>query len=272
MKNLKEIILLPIFGILLLSCSNDKDLKIERNISFKEKSISKLKNLDIEVKIFLQKNEQLKKGGKFDEKLNKYLSKKYFNANKMEPTEGNGNSAPPYPTTRIPLFRFYKNSDHFYTTTYSEGINAGYRYEGVLGFLDNYWHNGSPYMLLRWYNYRNFDRVLPLGAVSLFNHVEILRNTYDRYYDRQGKLEYFITGVVNGITVSKIPDNSSINNPRGDGQWRYEAILGSTFPSGIAIHVYYNKTLNDHLYTNNFNELKNGAHGYVYEGIAFYLK
>ncbi len=35
------------------------------------------------------------------------------------------------------LYRFYNrtNSDHLYTTNYSEGVNAGYRYEGVTGWV-----------------------------------------------------------------------------------------------------------------------------------------
>ncbi len=38
---------------------------------------------------------------------------------------------------RKKLHRFYgvSNSDHLYTKNYSEGINAGYRYEGVTGWV-----------------------------------------------------------------------------------------------------------------------------------------
>lgn len=35
----------------------------------------------------------------------------------------------------IALHRFYKSSDHVITTNYAEGVNAGYVYEGVLGYV-----------------------------------------------------------------------------------------------------------------------------------------
>lgn len=37
------------------------------------------------------------------------------------------------------------------------------------------------------------------------------------------------------------------------------------------IHRYFQPTTNDHFYTQNFDELKNGANGYGYEGIGFKL-
>lgn len=37
----------------------------------------------------------------------------------------------------IPLYRFYNSAytDHFYSTNYQEGINAGYVYEGIIGYV-----------------------------------------------------------------------------------------------------------------------------------------
>ncbi|WP_299222441.1 hypothetical protein [uncultured Aquimarina sp.] len=38
---------------------------------------------------------------------------------------------------RVKLYRFYgsSNTDHLYTTNYNEGVNAGYAYEGVVGYV-----------------------------------------------------------------------------------------------------------------------------------------
>ncbi|WP_299253164.1 hypothetical protein [uncultured Aquimarina sp.] len=38
---------------------------------------------------------------------------------------------------RVKLYRFYGSSytDHLYTTNYNEGINAGYAYEGAVGYI-----------------------------------------------------------------------------------------------------------------------------------------
>lgn len=38
---------------------------------------------------------------------------------------------------RVKLYRFYgaSNTDHLYTTNYNEGVNAGYQYEGVVGWV-----------------------------------------------------------------------------------------------------------------------------------------
>jgi len=38
---------------------------------------------------------------------------------------------------RVKLYRFYgqSNTDHLYTTNYNEGVNAGYIYEGVIGWV-----------------------------------------------------------------------------------------------------------------------------------------
>ncbi len=39
---------------------------------------------------------------------------------------------------KVPLHRFYSssNSDHLFTKNYSEGIRAGYKYEGITGYVN----------------------------------------------------------------------------------------------------------------------------------------
>ncbi len=39
---------------------------------------------------------------------------------------------------KVPLYRFYSssNSDHLFTKSYAEGINAGYKYEGIVGYVN----------------------------------------------------------------------------------------------------------------------------------------
>ncbi|GEM_PF-3134615 len=48
-------------------------------------------------------------------------------ANKAESQATNKN-------TGIAVYRFYNGRNHFYSTNYSEGINNGYSYEGILGY------------------------------------------------------------------------------------------------------------------------------------------
>lgn len=51
----------------------------------------------------------------------------------------------------------------------------------------------------------------------------------------------------------------------------YTSATGDGYTQG-ALYRYYNASLNDYIFTMNWSELGNGANGYVYQGIACYLR
>jgi hypothetical protein len=58
----------------------------------------------------------------------------------------------PYSYSTTPLYRFYHSgiTDHFYTTDYNEGINAGYTYEGVVGYVSTSSHTNYVPLYQHW--------------------------------------------------------------------------------------------------------------------------
>ncbi|WP_407534262.1 hypothetical protein [Elizabethkingia miricola] len=60
------------------------------------------------------------------------------------------------------------------------------------------------------------------------------------------------------------------------GAWKKYRDFGRTYngdePGSFPIYRYFRSKYNSHFYTRDFNELGNGRDGFVYEGIAFYLK
>lgn len=66
------------------------------------------------------------------------------------------------------------------------------------------------------------------------------------------------------------------NEFNGNSSWKKIRDLGKSYNSNetgvLPIHRYYRDQTKSHFYTRDINELGNGAQGFVYEGIAFYLK
>ena len=84
-----------------------------------------------------------------------------------------------------------------------------------------------------------------------------------------------ITGWFNEITE----DYVLTTNPdefNGQNGWRKNNNIGKSFNDGeegsFPIYRYFRNKTKSHFYTRDFNELGNGKLGFVYEGVAFYLK
>lgn len=50
----------------------------------------------------------------------------------------------------VPLYRFYNGQNHFFSTSYDEGINAGYGSEGIAGYVYLSANNGAI-PIYRWH-------------------------------------------------------------------------------------------------------------------------
>lgn len=58
----------------------------------------------------------------------------------------------PAPAATVPWYRWATNVDHFYSTDYNEGTNAGFSYEGEMGYVYAGNVELSTLRLYRWYN------------------------------------------------------------------------------------------------------------------------
>ena len=143
-----------------------------------------------------------------------------------------------------PLYRYWGNNNHFYTTNFNElGDGArGYRLEGVAAIIHS--------------------KRVP-GTVPLY-----------RYF-KSNPTDHFYTTNANEIGVT---------TPGFVGRHGYksEGIAGyvySTQKHGtVPLHRYWKASITDHFYTVDTNEIgahlrpgQSGRHGYVYEGVACYV-
>jgi hypothetical protein len=138
----------------------------------------------------------------------------------------------------VPLHRLYNpwSTKHYYTTaTTGPAYNSYPVYEGSLGLLLPS-NAGCFYPLHALSNPNNGDRVLTIVE----NEKGYL--TQIRKYVYEGILGYACAG-------DTYDPQNSLN----------------------IVYRYYNHSKREHFYTNNFNELGSGNHGYVYEGVAFAL-
>jgi len=143
----------------------------------------------------------------------------------------------------VPLYRYYGNTDHFYTTdineigtaTHGEMGKLGYTSEGVVGYCRT-----RPWSLLprvkRWW-------------VELY-----------RYYSIENKNHFYTT-----------------SREEGDARpsYHYERIAcyvhRVTEYMLAPLYRYYNSANVDHFYTVDFDELGSGRLGYQYEGIECFI-
>ncbi|CAL2080769.1 conserved hypothetical protein [Tenacibaculum sp. 190524A05c] len=241
-----------------VSCSND-ELNETQTEQVAEKGLS-LEQINAKVETFLADNSDQPFDKKMNEKLNNFIRQELEKVNAAESTSKARPAFGLDPNSIIPIYRFYKSGDHFYTANFSEGQNASYAYEGVLGFASHNFNQTN--FISRWYSRRNFDRVLAVGKISNTNHYAIANDCFNQKLD----LSYFYG--FDAQRNTQILENLYTTSHRH--YWQYEGIIGGA-GGNRAIHGYYNHDLKDHLYTNNYNELGAGAHGYVYEGVLFYL-
>ncbi len=134
------------------------------------------------------------------------------------------------------FYRYVGNGEHFYTTNKNElgGGASGYAFEGFAGYI-----------------YTNQES----GTVPLY-----------RFYLRNGD-HFYTTDPYEGI------------GDFGQGYGTYEGIAGYVYTSQVegarplyrynSGQIFYS---GEHFYTTNFGELGTGAGGYVYEGVAGYLR
>ncbi|GER58911.1 hypothetical protein [Patiriisocius marinus] len=162
------------------------------------------------------------------------------------------------------IYRFYKDGDHFYTVNQSEGFNAGYTYEGILG--KSLIASGSQIQLTRWYNIHSGDRYM---TQSVSSTPAIYTNMNDQWHCLTPTNPVYLCDLP--ASPNRIPGTNITSDPATpNGDWRYEGLLGKSGGTK-AIYSYYNSSANDHYFTNNYNDLGNGNYGYIYEGIVFYL-
>jgi len=132
---------------------------------------------------------------------------------------------------RVPLYRYFRPGNHFYTTNFSELGNggAGYNLEGIQAYVHK--TNGPGRTPL--YRYH---------SSSINNHF------YTTNFSELGNGG-------SGYTYEGV--QAFVYSSAGDGR--------------VPLYRYYNRSARDHFYTTNFNELGNGGSGYTYEGIQAYV-
>lgn len=139
------------------------------------------------------------------------------------------------------LYRYYNSqiTDHYYTMNWSELGNGanGYVYEGTVGPISKCFRANETYPLYKYYNSARTDHFYTVNWNELGS----------------GAKGYVYQGVA-GFTY-----------------------ISSNYVDGTAqcgrnlIYRYWNATKLDHFYTSNWNELKKGGNGWVYEGTVGYI-
>ncbi|WP_407533981.1 hypothetical protein [Elizabethkingia miricola] len=110
---------------------------------------------------------------------------------------------------------------------------------------------------------------LPHAEIGNYNYI------YDRFLGSADGSGQEITGWFN----KNNDDYVLTTNPsefNGQNGWMWFSDIGKSYngnePGSFPIYRYFRKETTSHFYTRDFNELGNGKFGFVYEGIAFYLK
>ena len=260
------VIILSLLLLLSFSCSQEESV-----VPQQDEKVD-LKALEIKMQSFLANNRSLtsgrQAGDELDEIINDFLNDELqaqditivSNTNDFGATSSSGQN------TYAMIYRFYRHDDHhFYTTSYAEGIDASYAFQGIIG-MATLESNFASQALVRWYSHRNTDRVISSGVVNGSNHPAIALDAHNRWQPG-GVYTPFVPfdGTNNGRSIID-PQYPPFNS----GTWHFEGIMGFSGGSNN-IYGYYNAARKDHYYTNNFSDLGTGANGYVYEGIAFTL-
>ncbi|SEC41255.1 hypothetical protein SAMN04489761_2922 [Tenacibaculum sp. MAR_2009_124] len=259
-KNILKIIVLMMV-MLHLSCSNEEANEIQTENRAELEKID-LKQIEAKIEVFLSENSSKKFNKETETEIHEIVKRELQELLESESLERARSDFGLDPNSLVAIHRFYRNGDHFYTTSIAEGQNAGYAYEGMLGFASRNFSNSN--FISRWHNIdnRNQDRVLARGRISSSNHYVIANDCYSQNLNGS---YFFGLDLTQGAQILENLYTTSIRN-----NWQYEGIMGGTGYSR-PIYGYYNIDLKDHVYTNDFNELGSGAHGYVYEGVAFHL-
>jgi astacin len=136
---------------------------------------------------------------------------------------------PPPQTTR--LFRYWGNSDHFYTTSWNElgSGRHGWRYEGVQCYIYPRPATGST-PLFRYFNGNITDHFYTTNWNEL----------------RAGRSGWVLEGIQGYV---------------------YPQRQANTIP----LYRYWNSSIGDHFYTTSWGELGSGRHGWRYEGVQCYV-
>lgn len=136
---------------------------------------------------------------------------------------------PPPQTTR--LFRYWGNSDHFYTTSWNElGSGAhGWVYEGIQCYIFPHPVTGTV-PLFRYFNGRITDHFYTTNWNEL----------------RAGRSGWILEGIQGYV---------------------FRRRQAGTIP----LYRYWNPRIGDHFYTTSWGELGRGRHGWNYEGIQCYV-
>jgi hypothetical protein len=203
---------------------------------------------------------------------------------------------------RVPLYRYWSGSDHFYTTNPREiGTiiggqvgNHGYRSEGVACYVipkeqsntgliefNRYWKSS----ITDHFYTTNINEIGTLNPGLVGHHGYTSEGFQCFVYSRQ------VAGTVPLYRYwkSSIGDHFYTTNtnaigtttPGATGRYGYtsEGIAGYCFPRNSAgrVPLYRYWSGSDHLYTTNSREIgtttpgRTGNHGYVFEGVACYV-
>ena len=142
-------------------------------------------------------------------------------------------SLSPQPTARVPLYRYWNqsNGDHFYTTDWNElgSGRHGWKYEHIQAYV----HAAATPGALPLYRYWN---TTVADHFYTTNWSELGSGAHGWVYER--------------IQCYVFPSQVS---------------------GSVALHRYWNSALGDHFYTTNWNELGGGAHGWRYERVQCYV-
>jgi astacin len=136
---------------------------------------------------------------------------------------------PPPQTTR--LFRYWGNSDHFYTTSWRElgSGRYGWKYEGVQCYIHPEPTTGTR-PLFRYFNKKIVDHFYTTNWREL----------------GAGRSGWRLEGIQGYVYPRRI---------RGT----------------IPLYRYWNSKIGDHFYTTSWSELGQGKHGWRYEGVQCYV-
>lgn len=99
---------------------------------------------------------------------------------------------------------------------------------------------------------------------------------YDRFLGSADGTGSIITAWINTDSEDMVLTTNPNEFNEGTGFWKKHRDFGNSYignePGSFPIYRYFISKYNSHFYTRDFNELGNGKNGFVYEGIAFYLK
>lgn len=147
----------------------------------------------------------------------------------------------------LPFHRYYlkqsdTNQNHFYTTNAEEIGTIKYQDKGKYGYINE----GVAGFCLKESQYR---------SIPLY-----------RYYNND-ILDHFYTTNAQEIGTTTLGEVKKGYKYEGVACHCFEKKIEGTSP----LHRYWGSSVNDHFYTTNFDELKDGNSVYKYEGVQCYV-